>query len=124
MNAFAQTLAVLVGASLVMVGVLESFFYHRPGLYPIFLIKQEDVSAVRLWTVNQGFYNLCFGVAAIGGVIALHLGNPTVGRTLVYFSCASMVVLGAVLFLSERRLWRSALGQAVPALIVLLAGPL
>jgi putative membrane protein len=124
MNVFAQVMAVLVGSTLVVVGILESFFYRRPELYPIFLIRPEDVPAVRLWTVNQGFYNLCFGVAAIGGVVTLHLGDPTVGRTLVLFACASMVVLGAVLFFSERRLWLSALGQSLPSLAVLVAAPL
>jgi putative membrane protein len=124
MNAFAQVIAVLVGLTLAVVGILESFFYRRPELYPIFLIRPEDVPAVRLWTVNQGFYNLCFGVAALGGVATLHLGNPTVGRTLVLFTCASMVFLGGVLFFSERRLWRSALGQALPSLAVLVAASL
>jgi hypothetical protein len=52
MNAFTQVMAVLVGLTLVVVGILESFFYRRPELYPIFLIRPEDVPAVRLWTVN------------------------------------------------------------------------
>jgi putative membrane protein len=121
MSAFAQVVAVLVGLSLVVAGVLESFFFRRPELYPIFLIRPEDVTAVRLWTVNQGFYNMCFGAAALGGVVFLHVGNVTVGRTLVLFTCASMVVLGIVLVVSERRLWLSALGQAIPPLIVLAA---
>jgi hypothetical protein len=32
-----------------------------------------------------------------------------------------MVVAGIVLFVSERRLWRGSLGQAVPPLIAMLA---
>jgi putative membrane protein len=123
MNAFAQVMAVLVGLTLVVVGILE-IFYRRPELYPIFLIRPEDVPAVRLWAVNHGFYNQCFGIAAIGGVATLHLGNPTAGRTLVLFVCASMVFLGGVLFFSERRLWLSALGQSLPSLAVLVAASL
>jgi putative membrane protein len=118
-NAFAQVLTILVGLTLVVVGILESFFFRRPELYPIFLIRPQDVAAVRLWTINQGFYNLCFAAAAIGGIVILHLGDPAVGRTLVLFTCASMVFLGGVLLVSERRLWRSAIGQAVPPLVVL-----
>ncbi|MGH8826646.1 MAG: DUF1304 domain-containing protein, partial [Jiangellaceae bacterium] len=74
---------------------------------------------VRLWAFNQGFYNLFLAVGAIGGVVILNVGDETVGRTLTLFCCACMAAAGLVLFASERRLWRSALAQSVPPLIVL-----
>ena len=121
MNAFAQVVAVLVSLVLVVMWVLEVFFHDREALYPIFLIEREDVPAVRMWAVNVGFYNLCFGLAGLLGVLLLHVGDPAVGRALVLVVCASHVLLGAVLYLSERRLWMSALGESVPALVVVVA---
>jgi uncharacterized membrane protein len=61
MNLIAQILAVLVGVMLIGVGVLEVFFYRDQRFSKIFLIKPQDVDAVRLWTVNVGFYNILMG---------------------------------------------------------------
>jgi putative membrane protein len=121
MNVVAQILAVLAGLAHVAVFVLESLLLRRPQVYRLFLIRAEDVAAVRLWAANQGFYNLFLAAGAIGGVVTLHAGNATVGRTLALFACACMAAAGIVLFLTERRLWRGAIAQAVPPLIVLAA---
>lgn len=121
MSAFAQVLALLVSLVLIVMWVLETFFHDRQSLYPIFLIEPQDVPAVRMWAVNVGFYNLCFGLAGLLGLLLLHVGDPAVGRALVLVVCASHVLLGVVLFVSERRLWLSALGESVPALAVVVA---
>ena len=119
MNVVAQILAVLLGLLLIAVGILESFFYRHPRLYPIFRIRPEHHRAVRLWTVNQGFYNMTFGVGAIVGVILAATGAVVAGRTLVLFVAASHIVLGIVLGVSEPKLWRSAVGQAgLPVLVI------
>lgn len=55
------------------------------------------------------------------GVIVWAADQDTVGRTLVVFGCASMALAGLVLVVSDRRLWRAALGQAVPPAIAVLA---
>jgi len=121
MSAFAQVLALLVSLVLIVMWVLETFFHDRQSLYPIFLIEPQDVPAVRMWAVNVGFYNLCFGLAGLLGLLLLHVGDPAVGRALVLVVCASHVLLGVVLYVSERRLWLSALGESVPALAVVVA---
>jgi uncharacterized membrane protein len=121
MNAVAQILAVLLGLLLIGVGILESFFSRNPRLYPIFRIRPEDRRAVRLWTLNQGFYNMVYGVGAIVGVILVNAGQETVGRTLVLFTAVSHVVLEIVLVVSEPKLWRGAVGQAGVAALVLVA---
>jgi putative membrane protein len=121
MNTVAQILAVLLGVMLIGVGILESFLYANPRLFPIFRIRPEDRRAVRLWTVNQGFYNMVFGVGAILGVILVNTGQETVGRTLVLFTAASHVILGIVLVVSEPKLWLSGVGQAGVAAAVLIA---
>ncbi|MGH3334035.1 MAG: DUF1304 family protein [Nocardioidaceae bacterium] len=121
MNAVAQIAAITMGLILVTVFVCESFLFRRRELYPFFLIEPGEEAAVRLWTVNQGFYNLCFGIAALGGVALVDLGYETVGQTLVVFTAVSMIVLGVVLFFSERRLWRSTILCCLPPTVLLVA---
>jgi uncharacterized membrane protein len=122
MNAVAQVLAVIEGITLIGVGVLEAFFYRNQRFHSIFLIKPQDAAAVRLWTMNVGFYNMVFGLAILVGVVTLNVGDLTVGRTLVYMVCVSHVILGIVLAFVEPRLWRNAVGQAVlPLLVILVA---
>lgn len=120
MNVVPQVFAVVAGILHVAIWVMESVLFSRPAFHGLFGVRPEHVPVVRLWAVNQGFYNLFLGVGAIGGVMTLHLGDETVGRTLVLFCCACMVAAGVVLVFSERRLWRGALVQVVPPLVVLL----
>jgi putative membrane protein len=121
MNLVTQIVAVIMGVTLVVVFVLESFFYRRPELHSIFLIEPGQEATVRLWVVNQGFYNLFFGVAALTGVALASFGRVDVGTALVVFTCASMAISGAVLFVTERRLWRSSIAQALPPSVALVA---
>ncbi|MGW5640774.1 hypothetical protein ACWEWQ_39575, partial [Streptomyces sp. NPDC003832] len=53
-------------------------------------------------------------------------GSPmtTVGRTLVVYLCAFLVVSAIVFLASFPRLWRGALGQGVPSAAALLAAAL
>lgn len=120
MNVIAQVLAVLVGLTLIAVGVLEAFFYRNQRFHSLFLIEPKDTSAVRLWTMNVGFYNIVFGVAILCGVLFLNLGDLAAGRALVYLVCVSHVALGIMLAVVEPRLWRSAVGQASLPLVVIL----
>ncbi|HYI33881.1 MAG TPA: DUF1304 family protein [Glaciibacter sp.] len=120
MNVVAQVLAVLVGLTLIAVGVLEAFFYRNQRFHSIFLIEPRDTAAVRLWTMNVGFYNIVWGLAILAGVVILNVGDPVVGRTLVYLVCIAHVILGIVLAFVEPRLWRNAAGQASLPLLVIL----
>ena len=122
MNAVAQVLAVVEGLVLIAVGMLEAFQYRNPRWYRMFLIDPRDYAAVRLWTVNVGFYNAVMGVGLLVGVVLLWVGDPVVGRTLVYFICAAHVVLGAVLAISEPRLRSSAILQSGLPLLVIVVG--
>ena len=61
------------------------------------------------------------GMIRLAGISrSYHLGDETVGRTLVLFCCACKVAAGLALLFYERRLWRGALVQVVPPLVVLL----
>ena len=121
MNLVTQTAALAMGVSLVVVFVLESFLYRRRELHPIFLIEPGQEAAVRLWVVNQGFYNLFFGTAAITGVALARVGEEEVGTALVVLTSISMAISGLVLYVTERRLWRSSIAQALPPSVALAA---
>lgn len=119
MSVLVQVLAVITGVVLIAVGLLEAFRYKDQRLHPIFLIKPEDTDAVRLWTVNVGFYNIVWGLFGIAGVVLANSGEVTVGRTVVAMMCIAHAILGMVLIISERRLWLSGIGQSfLPAVIL------
>lgn len=119
MNPVTQVAAVFMGVTLVVVFVLESFLYRQPRLHAIFLIEPGQEAAVRLWVVNQGFYNLFFGSAALTGVALARAGNEDVGTALVVFTSVSMLVSGLVLAVTEHRLWRSSILQGLPPTVAL-----
>ena len=120
-NAVAQIFAVIAGLIHVGVFVVESLLFGRPHFSALFLIREDDVRVIRPWATNQGWYNLFLAAGALGGVVLVNSWDETAGRTLALFACGCMVVAGIVLFVSERRLWRGSLGQAVPPLIAVLA---
>ena len=71
--------------------------------------------------VQPGVYNLFLAAGPAAGLIAQYAGNQSVGRALVIYGCAFMAACGVVLFISDRRLWRSMIGQSGPPLIALIA---
>lgn len=115
MNAVTQVFAVLAGVIHVGVFAMESLLFARPDVQRAFLGSTPATPEVKLFAFNQGFYNLFLALGAIGGVIA---GNTAI----TLFSCACIVGAGFVLLASQRRLWRGALVQIVPAGIALVAG--
>lgn len=119
MDILEYVLAIVIAATLTIVGLLEAFRYRDSRLYPIFLIKPDRYDAVRLWTVNVGFHNITMAAGLAIGVVLVALGQVSEGRALVLFIAAAEVFEGAVLFFSERRLWLSALGQSVPPALLL-----
>ena len=121
MTGLIQVLGVIFGVALILVGILESFFFRDQRFYRLFLIKPQDMDAVRMWTFNLGFYNMIWGVGAIVGALLLAGPEPAAGRVLLLFTCVGHVLLGIILVLSERRLWASAIAEALlPAVIVVL----
>jgi putative membrane protein len=64
---------------------------------------------------------MIWGVGAIIGAVMLAGPEPAAGRTLLLFTCLGHVILGIILVLSERRLWASAIAEALlPAVIAVL----
>ncbi len=121
MTALALVLAFVLGLLLIGFGVIEAFFSRSKRFFPLFRIRDEHAPAVRIWTINVGFYNIVWGLGIIVGAILATVGEVVVGKTMVLFVAAAMIVLGLVLLLSDPRLWRGAAVQGGLGLIVLLA---
>lgn len=121
MNLVTQVFAVVAVVFHVVAFVLESFLFHRSDVQTFLLGRPEPAEGVRLWAFNQGFYNLFLAAGPVAGLIAHYAGYTDVGRTLVVYGCAFMVGCGIVLFISDRKLWRSMIGQSGPPFIALIA---
>lgn len=121
MNAVAQIFAIVAGLVYAWAWAMESLLWRRPAVQRIMVGHEEPSPSVRLWAFNQGFYNLCFAAGAIGAVIAYRAGYAIEGRTLGLYTTACMAALGPVLFISDRTLWRGAIGQTAAPLVAFLA---
>jgi putative membrane protein len=121
MNLVTQIFAMVAVLFGVVAFVLESFLFQRPSVQTFLLGKPEPAAGVRLWAFNQGFYNLFLALGPAAGLIAHYAGQESVGRALVIYGCAFMAACGVVLFISDRSLWRSMIGQSGPPLIALVA---
>ena len=119
MNAVAQVLAIVEGLLLLGIGSLEAFG-GRTRLFPrVFGVRPESVQGLRTWVVNQGFYNIVFGLGfLVGALLPL---EAAAARTLLVVLAAGQVILGIVLFATAPRLWRGALVQTLLPLAVLIA---
>ena len=121
MNLVTQVFAIIAVLFHVAAFVLESFLFHRPDVQTFLLGRPEPAPGVRLWAFNQGFYNLFLAAGPAAGLIAYSTGETSVGRALLIYGCAFMAACGIVLFVSNRKLWRSMIGQSGPPLIALVA---
>lgn len=121
MNPVAQVLAALEALTLITVGVLETFFFRSPELYPIFLIESDEYEAVALWTRNVGVYNMLMGLAIVVALVLVHRAQVAAGRAIILTICATHLVLGVSLVVTAPELWLSAVFEFGLALAVILA---
>jgi putative membrane protein len=121
MNLLSQIFAGTTALALIAVGLLEILLHGDHRFYRIFLIKPEDVPAVRMWAMNIGAYNITFGLGILAGLWVLNAaGNTAGGSAVVIFCCAGQMVLGIWLWITEKRLLFSAIGQSLgPGLALL-----
>ncbi|WP_053848676.1 DUF1304 family protein [Streptomyces sp. NRRL B-24085] len=124
MNLASQVLALLAALTHLVVGTLERFFYDRTAVRVFLTTSAADAPEVTLWRSGVAVYNLLLGLGLVAGVVALHAGEPTAGRTLILYLCASLVASALAFAASFPRLWRGALGQGVPPALALLAAAL
>lgn len=103
--------------------VLESLRFKEPATWHRFNVEsQRDADLLGPMAFNQGFYNLFLAIGAVGGIAAILLGHPEIGRTLVFFTCGSMALAGLVLVVTDRRLAGSAIIQSTAPTVAILAG--
>jgi putative membrane protein len=120
-NLVVQIFAAVAVLFHVVAFLLETVLFHRPDVQRLLVRRRDDAAGVRIWAFNQGFYNLFLAAGPAAGLIAYHAGHSSAGRALVVYGCAFMAACGVVLFVSDRRLWRGALGQSGPPLVALIA---
>lgn len=130
MTVIAWVCALVAALIHIVVFAWESLFIERRAIHEgIFSVPAGDLPAIRLWTFGLGFYNLFLGLGLVVGVVAWAAGHETVGRTLVVYICAFLVLCGLVLFVADRLGYArrrgsqlgGALAQGVPPLLALLA---
>ncbi|MBM7504751.1 DUF1304 family protein [Agromyces aurantiacus] len=121
MNPVAQVLAALEALTLIVIGLLETFFSRSAELYPIFLIEPDEYDAVALWTRNVGVYNMLMGIAIVVGLVLVHRSGRQAGRAIILTVCAMHVVLGVSLVVTAPELWLSAVFEFGLALAVIVA---
>ena len=120
MNAVALVLAVIEAVLLIAIGSLEAFGSRTDLFRRTFGVRPEQVPVLRVWLVNQGFYNIVFGVGFLVGVLVA-VTDAGAGRLLIVVLAAGQAVLGIVLLVTEPRLWRGAVVQTLLPLAVALA---
>ena len=115
MNVLTQILAGLTAVGLLVMGVLEITRHGDPRMHRLLLIEPEDVPAVRMWAMNIGAYNIAFALGIACGLWLVNSpGPPHAGAAIVVFCCSAQFLLGIWLWVTERRLWLSAIAQALP----------
>lgn len=132
MNAVTQ-IAALVGA-LAYLGAapMEMLWFERPFARRFLHVEADNLADVRMWAFVVGFRNVLVGAGTIVGLVLLHTGAETVGRTivltaLVYQLLASLAMGVADLLGYWRPRGGSVLGtiaSSTPALVALVAAPL
>lgn len=120
-NLVAQVFALIAAVTHLVVGALERFAYDRPGVLLFLTTSTADAPEVTLWRSGVAVYNILLGLGLVAGVVVLHTGDTTAGRTLVLAFCAFLVASALVFAAGFPRLWRGAVGQGLPPAIALLA---
>ncbi|GAA2926204.1 DUF1304 family protein [Streptomyces enissocaesilis] len=100
----------------------ESFLHGRPRVRALCTGSTADAPGVRAWRFGVGFHNPFLALGPIAGIVALHLGHETAGRSSAIRIRAFLIVGGIMLFASGPELWRGSLGQAPPPAVAPAAG--
>ena len=118
MTALIQVLGLVFGVLLISVGMMECSFIRDQRRHRFFLTEPDGIETLWRGTLNFGFYNVIWGTGAIAGALLLGGADDSAGQSVLLFTCVAHVVLGLILYLSERRLWGSALAEAVLPLVI------
>ncbi|MDR6905630.1 putative membrane protein [Agromyces sp. 3263] len=98
--------------------LMESVWWTRPSTWKRFGVPdQASADTTRPMAYNQGFYNLFLGIGAALGLVMYWAGAVDVGKALVLFTTACMVLAALVLTTTGRGYLRPALIQGTLPLI-------
>lgn len=123
----ATVLATLAALLHVYIFTMESITWTTPRTWKTFgVASQEAAEMTKPMAYNQGFYNLFLAIGALLGLVLLWSSEPgstldAAGRTLVFFSLASMLAAAIVLITSGRRYLRPAVIQGTLPLLGIIA---
>jgi putative membrane protein len=120
--------AFLAAALHVYIFTMESVTWTRPATWKRFgVASQADAETTKPLAYNQGFYNLFLAIGAFIGIgcVAFAGGEQvpsTVGWTLVFSCCGSMLLAALVLALSGKKYLRAAATQGATPLLAVVLG--
>lgn len=97
--------------------ILESILFQKPNGYKLFKLKESDHEPVKIWALNQGFYNLFLALGMVVGLYFVIIGRRESAGVLVGFSGLSMIGAGIVLLFTSPNTRRGALLQILPPAI-------
>ena len=100
--------------------LIESFFWMNPKVYTNFGVLNEDnAKVIRVFTFNQGFYNLFLSIGAFLAFYFWQVGDPN-AEIMIWYSCLFMIGAALVLLFSAPRSIVGALIQGLPPLLALI----
>lgn len=95
----------------------ESVILQRPQSYKLLGIDESAHRQVKIWALNQGYYNLFLAIGMFIGLYFVLQKQVMMAGAFAGFSGACMFGAGVVLAASSPRLRKFALIQAVPPLL-------
>ena len=117
--------ALLAALLHVFIFTMESITWTKPATWKRFSVtSQADAETTKPLAYNQGFYNLFLAIGALIGIIAVAMGAPQVGWTLVFSCCGSMLLAALVLAASGKKYLRPAVLQGTTPLLAVVLGVL
>ena len=117
--------ALLAALLHVYIFTMESITWTKPATWKRFSVtSQADAETTKPLAYNQGFYNLILAIGALVGIIAVAMGAPQVGWTLVFSCCGSMLLAALVLAASGKKYLRPAVLQGTTPLLAVVLGVL
>ncbi len=107
---------VVAGVAHVGFFVLESILFQRNGGHRLFAVSEAHYPSVKVWAMNQGFYNLFLALGTFYGLVLVVQKQFVAAGILIGFCGLSMIGAGIVLLISAPHLKKGALLQVLPPL--------
>lgn len=96
--------------------ILESILFQKKGGHRLFGVSEVHYPAVKVWAMNQGFYNLFLALGTFWGLSLVIQKQVVSAGILTGFCGLSMLGAGIVLWVSSPHLKKAALFQTLPPL--------